>query len=253
MGSTTCPLEKHFYKNEIYVKRMDLLPRGGGNKVPRFDSWFKNQGHVNRVMCLSNPGSHTFHVLSHYLNTDTDLPGADELIALEQSLDMPLYSLDLKKKYDKLSNVQSSTRPFLIQLLIFLLHKWTGWNNTKTIGIGGHINIKENPYEKIFAETLAELPEGKTAHIFPVASGNMADCFLDIIEKRELNHQLFCVTTGAAITKYTLSVKYNRNANINLLPKKRIDSEMYKKSRLIFFHPAASGLILFIQFRYRSI
>ncbi len=241
-SSETCPLEKHFYKREFYAKRMDLLPRGGGNKVPRFDNWFKNRGHIERVMSLSNPGSHTFHVLSHYLTDDPSKPGAAELIALEQSMKVPRYSLQLKRQYDALDNVTSSTRPFLIQLLIFLWHTYTGWNKTKTIGIGGHIHIQENPYEQIFTETLHTLPKGKIAHIFPVASGNMADCFLDIIKTKKLDHKLFCITTGAAITHYSLGLKYLFNRNMHLLPKKNADSATYQAAAAEFYKACAVRL-----------
>ena len=71
----TCPLEfiqSDGFSRSFYVKRMDLLSNGGGNKVPRFDEFFRTHGHVKKLVAFSNPGSHTFEILQSYMTGSVD-------------------------------------------------------------------------------------------------------------------------------------------------------------------------------------
>lgn len=224
----------------IYAKRVDLLQRGGGNKVPRFDAFFKKHGHLKKVVTLSNPGAHTFFILKNYLTTDPDKPGAESFIFLERSMAANPYSQALSNEYLKDHRIKVYRKSFFKQFFIFLYYKFFKLG-AKTVGIGGHIRLRENPYEALFLEAINQLKDltdniKEVVHILPIASGNMAEAFLKTIEKHKITrHSLYGLMTGDRATFLFLRMKYFFNHNIRLFRPGIYDYDRYIKKAKFFY------------------
>lgn len=251
-----CPLQQipngwGKYPN-VFAKRLDLIEPGGGNKVFRFQQFLKEHKNINTLVALSNPGAHTFHVLKALIPNlpkqvrDRHSPSGEgnmKLLFLEQTMATNSYTKARQDLYLNKENIKVINAPFWQQLLRFLYYKYLGGSKYTTIGIGGHIDLKNsNPYEEVFREIQAHPPtpsqrEGEkrqVIHLFPIASGNMADCFLALTPKLT-NHRLAGVTTGGKRTFSYLNFKYRSNKNISLFRPLDYSYDAYKKKAQAFY------------------
>lgn len=225
-----CPLQPiengwHGYST-VFAKRLDLV---GGNKGFRFMQFFKEHKNIKTLVALSNPGAHTFHVLKD---------GKLNYLFLEQEMETNPYTEARREIYLTQKNIQVIQSPFWQQMIRFFYYKYFGKKEYTTIGIGGHIDLKDtNPYEKVFRECCEQLTSvstigKKVIHLFPIASGNMADCFLQLLS----DHQLAAVTTGGKRTFPYLQFKYRSRKNICLYKPLDYSYEEYKEKAKSFYN-----------------
>ncbi len=214
----------------LLLKREDLLIPAGGNKVRRFDAFFEKRGHLKAVMTLSNPGSHSFHVLTRYLKPGTEEAGCDHLYFLERNIRMSPYHKSRRQDY--LFHTGVTVIPGDI---ISLLSRQSDLRRqgVAQIGIGGQVSIHPNPYLAVMEQCVGQLREAgidtAVEHILPVASGNMADGFLKYIQDNRLKGQtLLAIMTGALPSRWMLRIKYFREEYLKLKLPVKIDYAAYK-------------------------
>jgi hypothetical protein len=230
-----CPLQKIEGEwsgySKLFAKRLDLV---GGNKGFRFQQFFKEHPRIETLVALSNPGAHTFHVLQ----TDSKM----QFLFLEQQMTANPYTEARRSLYLNQENIKVIQAPFWQQLLRFLYYKYFGGIKYSAICIGGHIDLKDaNPYEDVFKECCEQIslfysqPKGVDAkeviHLFPIASGNMADCFLAI----HTDNKFVAVTTGGKRTFSYLNFKYRSTKNISLHKPLDYSYEVYKEKAKVFY------------------
>jgi hypothetical protein len=248
-----CPLEKindgwGGYKN-VFVKRLDLF---GGNKVFRFEQFFKKNKDIETLVAFSNPGAHTFHVLGGPPPNSfpkgrgislNNMSGNMKLLFLEQEMPTNSYTEARRNLYLNKENTKVIQAPFWQQMIRFLYYKYFGGKKYTTLGIGGHIDLKDaNPYKEIaypLEPSKYEGEEKQVYHLFPIASGNMADCLISFISKKEnINHHLIGITTGGKRTFSFLNFKYRNNKKISLYRPLEYSYESYKEKARLFYEKA---------------
>ncbi|MBD3421522.1 MAG: hypothetical protein GF398_15495 [Chitinivibrionales bacterium] len=167
----------------VYLKREDLLPHGGGNKVRRFDRFFAERGRIPVGITLSDAGAHTFIVLASYLSTSQHA-GAQKLIFLELNNPLSPYARRLRQTYSATDGIVTIRGPLLRQLLRLKWYELTG--KAISLGLGGDVTLHENPFGKALVECVAQLRDHSerrpVLHLFPYSSGVMARGFIEAIE-----------------------------------------------------------------------
>jgi len=225
----------------VFLKREDLLQPGGGNKVARFDAFFARHGRVRTVVALSNPGAHSLYVLSHYLTGPERESGADRLVFLERRMPLDPYFAALRQSYLHNPRIEVSRRPLWIQLFLFTLYRWFGrLVGARTIGIGGHLQQRPNPYlpamEKCVQQLQQQAVTGPVVHLFAVASGDMADGLLQYVEAHpELDHRLVGVMTGPVATRPRLRFRYRRRSRLKLVQARPMNRRGYERTAETFY------------------
>jgi hypothetical protein len=202
-------------KSRVFLKREDLLEPAGGNKVRRFYSFFKENRKINTLVALSDPGAHTFYVLKHFLKNGPNSLGADRMIFLERNNKLNAYQNAIRKTYTDNPEISVSRAPFLFQYIklkiLALLPTY------KSIGVGGHCKVSKNPFVDAFTECSRQLTEknitGKVCHLFCIASGMMADGFLQATTN-DKQHCFAAVMTGAPLTKNLIKLKYGNKIKL---------------------------------------
>jgi hypothetical protein len=222
---------------QIFLKREDLIEPGGGNKVRRFQAFFEQHGLLDRVVAMSDPGSHTFQILLHFLRQH-DGKGAKQLHFLERAASTSTYSDQVRKLYVDHPQVTFSHAPAFIQLIKFLAYKW--FSGVQTIGIGGRVQLSPNPFEMAFDECIRQLQEynieGPVIHLFPIASGNMLDGFLQRnARSAQMDHSFIGVTTGYRFSIPWLKFKYRRYREVTFVRPIHHTMKQYRK-RAARFH-----------------
>lgn len=163
----------------VYLKREDLLLPGGGNKVRRFRQFFKEHPAYRSVVCLSDPGSHSFHVLRSFLN-DPDFH-LQNVIFLERKREVAPYFLLRRKAYLNDRRIRIHSHGFFLSWLLLLYFGMTG--KALSVGIGGSLRLESNPHGEAFLECREQLEkfghDGPIIHLFASASGMMLRGFLD--------------------------------------------------------------------------
>ncbi len=246
-----CPLQQipngyGKYQN-VFAKRLDLIKPGGGNKVFRFQQFFKEHKNIKTLVALSNPGAHTFHILQALIPSPSPVGEGDiKFLFLEQEMPTNPYTEARRNLYLNKEGIKVIQAPFWKLLLQFLYYKYFGGSQYTTIGIGGHIDLKNsNPYESVFKECIEQTPlltspqrreeERQVIHLFPIASGNMADCFLALIPKEDQKHYLAGVTTGGKRTFSYLNFKYGSNKNLSLYKPLEYSYKTYTEKAKLFY------------------
>lgn len=225
------------YGGELFFKREDLYSYGGGNKVRRFISFFAKRPGLKRAAVLSNPGAHTFYSLYKLLAGGYE-HCPPELLFFERQLKMSDYNRRIRELYESNSAIKIVTAPLPLLYIRSLLCSLNPFYKTALIGAGGHVSKRDNPSEELFYETLEQLESwgecrGLCYHLFPIASGNMADGFLRAIKRLGLkSHRLAAITTGAAAGIPLLHLKYRSNPYIQLYrPAKLSYSEYLQRAK----------------------
>lgn len=230
----TCPLQllhDPTFDTKVYLKRLDLLPWGGGNKVPRFDAFFREKGPLQRVAVMSDPGSHSFHILSHYLEREGEA-GAASLLFLERRRPMTPYQAELRRRYLNRPEIRVIPGNQWIHLLRTLYYHTLKDPPVHVMGMGGHVRTKENPYESLFSECVDQLAGDERSteitHLFPIASGNMADGFLEVIRRKQwTNHRLWGVMTGDPLTRPWLRLRFRKEKTLTLIRSESLNEASY--------------------------
>lgn len=195
---------------DLYLKREDQLPFGGGNKVRRLLRWKERHPDLQRVAVLSDRGSHTFYCLSHMAKH------FNAITLYERACEATPYRECLREVYQSTPGVQ------VIEGSLPLLWLRSQQEGERLLGIGGALPACANAYGAPMEECLDQLAsEGKghlpTWHVFPIASGTMADGFLQVLRERGVrNHQLCGVLTGHLLSKPWLHWRYRMQSNVSL-------------------------------------
>ena len=238
-------------------KREDLLPYGGGNKVRRFLTWLRELQEVHTqdhdsydrrlsVAAFSNVGSHTFAVLAKML--EANVYGLNRLLLWERAQPRTPYTEKIRSQYENQSGVSVVCGPSLILTIRWLLARWSPWSTCKTMGIGGAVTTRTSAYHDAIIECDHQLCDmglqGKRRwHLFPVASGNMADAFLRVFqEKQWTHHRVLGVQTGPWIARYRNRWRYSRSEQIVLQPAGQISWSQYVSESAHFFQQTEIGL-----------
>jgi hypothetical protein len=234
------PLEKHYWNNRsFFVKREDYLTPGGGNKVRRFHAFFQRYPNLKRMVTLSDRGSHTF-LISHYFQTNKH-----HFLFLERKRPKNEYSDRNKQCYKSNENTTVISKSFWKLLLLYGYYRFLCFDpRVKTIGIGGKVSEKLNPSANALEECMQQLEEmnekGTIIHLFPIASGQMADGFLRVRHART-RHHLFGVMTGDKATLLSLRYKFRKNKEqLTLIRKKNLTPEILDEKAISFYQ--ATGI-----------
>lgn len=195
---------------ELYLKREDQLSFGGGNKVRRLLHWKTMHPHLQRVGVLSDRGSHTFYCLSRMAEQFA------YITLYERACEATPYRETLREVYQSTPGVQ------VIEGSLPLLWLRSQQEGECLLGIGGALPECADAYRAPMEECLDQLAyEGKnhllTWHVFPIASGTMADGFLQVFRERGLhNHRICGVLTGHTLSKPWLHWRYRMQLNVCL-------------------------------------
>jgi hypothetical protein len=234
----------------LFLKREDLLPYGGGNKVRRFLLWLKelseregictNGVGSKTIAVLSDQGAHTFHVLTRML--EAEVSPVASLLFWERTKPKTAYSDNIRRAYLDRPNICVQSGASVEMLLRFLRTKWVVPRDTVVMGIGGSVRTKGQPYRGAFKECLRQLAEfgragARVWHLFPVASGNMADSFLRTIRDEKLtDHRVIGVLTGPGLlSRLMVRLKYLLKQNIVLVRRPKLSWPEYLAVATRFF------------------
>lgn len=222
----------------IFLKREDLLPYGGGNKVRRFLSWWEENPHVNRLGVLSDRGSHTFWTLAQMLEGPFKKSPLRSLVFFERRRAANPYVERLRQSYLNHPDIQVRTGRFLWLFSQYLKMKYFSRRNTATLGIGGQVPKPDACYGEAMEECVGQLAAagaGKCRiwHLFPVASGNMAKSFLHYFRKKNLeNHRILGILTGPRPARFWVRMKFLFEKRILLKRRKRVTWRRYQRAAL---------------------
>jgi hypothetical protein len=216
----------------LFAYRLDI---GGGSKVVRFQHFLKEHSTIETLVAFSYPGAQTFHVLNA-INSNLEKNRQMKLLFLEQETQANPFTVARRNLYLKQENIKVINGPFWQQMFHFFFYKYFGGKKYTTLGIGGHIELNGgNPYAEVYNDCCKKLNDGQEViHVFSIASGNMADCFLKVIEQKNNKHQLAGVTTGGNKTFPYLSYKYRNEKNITLHRPLDYSYETYKEKARAF-------------------
>lgn len=218
-------LEK--YTSRFFLKREDMIGPVGGNKVRRFQAFFNQNPHLKKVVALSNPGSHTFKVLTAMLD---DLEPLD-FIFLEREMSLSPYERKNREAYINHPQIHVSQAPFWKQWLKWLYYKTISSAHTGVIGVGGFTSVRPNPFQQALKECDQQLRDngvsGSILHLLPNASGQMLDGLLAESINSDYEHTFLGVMTGDAMTQPYLRVKYLSYKQVKLLKPRTCSHEKY--------------------------
>ncbi len=223
----------------LFVNRLDLV---GGNKTFRLRQFFKDHENVETLVAFSYPGAQTFHALNAY-NLSLEKDRQMNLLFLEQETPLNPFTEAKRNLYLKEEKIKVISGPFWKQMLRFSFYKFFGGKKYTTLGIGGHIDLNGgNPYAEVYNDCCSKLAGQQVIHIFSVASGNMADCFLKIIDQTNNKDHLAGVTTGGNKTFPYLSYKYGLKQNVSLHRPLDYSYETYKEKAKAFYQKSGFWL-----------
>lgn len=220
----------------LFLKREDLLPYGGGNKVRRFVQWFEKNPAVRRVAVLSDRGSHTFWTLAQMLEGPLRKSALNNFVFLERRRRPNPYIERLRQGYSPHPQIEVRTGRFLWLWLQYLEMKFFSGKGTRTLGMGGSIRNADAAYAAAMEDCVKQLAEagvdGKRVwHVFPIASGNMADSFLRTFRKANLNeHRIFGILTGARPARLWMKLKYRFEPRILIKKRRRVTWRRYERA-----------------------
>jgi len=232
----------------VLLKREDLLRPAGGNKVHRFAALRSGADTPRRLVTLSDPGAHSFEVLRRFLHEHGQEAGIDRLLFLERPRVISPYQMRIRQRYLEDPRVEVRTGPLLLQLLrLVLLRLFARLTGDRVLGIGGHVEQEPNPHTEVFRACVEQLDadgyRGEVLHVFPIASGQMADGFLRYLRAHpQRRHRLLGLVTAPTLVRPWLWLKYWRRPEIELLPVRPVDYPAYLRNARDFH--ARSGVWL---------
>lgn len=212
----------------VFMKREDLLPYGGGNKVPRFLHALARRTSERRVAALSDYGSHSFTVLTAMLR-DPAL-GIDAIELWELPVAPDPYRRALARRYAETPGVhvrRGSTAGLLARWV------WRGvarGSDTYRLGIGGTVSRSAASYEPTVRACVRQLEgagaDGAVVHVLPLASGDTARAVRAALRAagRGQDH-VAGVITGPWIGHAALTLR--RPARLHLVKPRALDWEAY--------------------------
>lgn len=214
------PIQKHKWNGiEFYLKREDLLAPVGGNKVRRFHPIFNSGTKPQKVIALSDPGSHTFLVAAKYLEDH------QQAVFFERNIPLTAYAKENRKRYLTYPNITVIRQPFWKLWFLWLWHKHLlSSKNLCALGVGGQTN-DEFPSAEALRECERQLEQlhinGTVQHLFPIASGQMLDGFLWHQQFSEWNPNFHGVMTGPLVSQIMLKRKYKKRKTVHLWQKRK--------------------------------
>lgn len=234
---------RHAGGPRVFLKREDLLPFGGGNKVRRFLCWLqersdKGQLAGSRVAALSDRGAHTFLVLAR-MAASGRLP-VRSLLFWERATASSPYSEKVRQGYLDRADVKVHSGGLLSLLLRYAWARLFRRTALCVLGIGGSARTVGQPYRGVFLECTRQLAEHghetvRTWHVFPIASGNMADGFLRTMREESLrNHRLIGVLTGPMPSRLWVRLRYALETRLSLLRLPRMKWRQFQEMAASF-------------------
>lgn len=254
------PLNSALYPN-VYAMREDLQQPGGGNKVRRFRVFLDNRKDARRIIAISDPGSHTFYVLSKLRSS---YPHVTEWIFLERKSPMTAYQQENRRQYLNKSNISVITASFLAQFMRKEMYRMRNTPGTYILGIGGTTKDENNMAEKAFHECESQLSGAgyhTVNHVLPAASGQMLQGLYQGAKRSPSRHTFTAVFTGAGILRYRLQWKWRKIQDISILHPASSRAEIQKTmddfyvETAIQLDPIHTGRAVhsWLQIRYRNI
>lgn len=217
------------FGGRAFLKREDLYGPAGGNKVRRFDAFFGDRPRMTRVMGLSDPGAHTFHVLKEYLADESQNTGTDRLLFLERSVEITPYAARLREGYANNPRIHVSRAPLSTQVAKYMVNRYL--LHVPSVGIGGSMHLSPNPFADAMRETVHQLRArgagANAAHLFALASGTMADGFLE--ETAFTQTKLIAALTGSPSTRPFVRSRYRNLPGLTLQDPPRTSWGEYKQ------------------------
>lgn len=197
----------------LFMKREDLLPYGGGNKVRRLLHWRESHPTCRELTVLSDYGSHTFYTLSRMASA------FDALIFYERRCATTPYRDAMHQAYSYAPGIS------IVQGSLGELWLRSQADRRPRLGIGGNMPSAAVAYREPMRDCVQQLHHQGVVgvpivHIFPIASGTMADGFLQELAvcAPATGHSLIGVLTGHPLARPWLRLRYARQPLMRLLP-----------------------------------
>jgi hypothetical protein len=231
----------------VFLKREDLLPYGGGNKVRRLLAWIDELPAATPAAAIACPqtiavlsyrGASTFLVLAELFRHGV-FP-CQSLLFWESNRPATPYVDQVRRRYVGQPGIAivSGSVPALLARMGWT--KWFGRGKVAVLGIGGAVSPRSQPYRVALDECVRQLgehrrPDGRIWHMLPAGSGTMlAGLAQAIHEAGYRDHRLIGVLTGPPISRRMLRWKYRGQRNVVLVLRQRMDWAEYLAAAMHF-------------------
>ena len=164
-------LEFPWWQGPVCLVRMDKLPYGGGNKVPRMLAWLAQQHWPNEIVAMSDAGSHTFLTLLHLLNSQE--MGVTRLTLLSRGLPSSPYAQaidQLINKHPRITVIRGSSAALWARLQMAKLMGGAVLPVGAATPAGDVIHHQIADY---VVKQVAQHDRRQAIHLLPVSSGVM--------------------------------------------------------------------------------
>ncbi len=222
----------------VILARMDLLPFGGGSKIPRFTAWLDQHPQATRFALLSDPGSHSFVSLARLLK-------GRNLSATFFERDVPLNPYTQANRAFYLDNpaiqVRSLKKPSAgLAVLSTLFEKHTVW-----FGPGGHVKGYGHVYDNFWhkaEEHLQALGLPNATHLLAVASADTLESFLTYHQQAGNAPHVAGVLTGHPRLRGWLTRRFKAHRRVQLFLPRHLTWEEYQQAAHQFWQKSGVWL-----------
>lgn len=225
------------YRQGVDLYRLDQLPFGGGNKVPRFIEFFSNNEKIKTLVAMSDMGAHTFNALIEFYENQ-GIHQIEKMIFLENTIGMTDYQEAIRQRYQSHPAVKVHSGSTWKMFVLYAYYKCM--RRCTVLGIGGHVKVKAPFFGMIFKDCLIKLPVSKVLHILPVSSGDMLKEFLKVADSE--HHRFIGIMTGNPLSRLLLKYQFRHYKNVRLIKPKLISEEQYIKFGKKFYKETGISL-----------
>ena len=104
------------YNRGQSLYRLDQLPYGGGNKIPRLVEFFHRYKAINTLVAMSDEGAHTFNALRVIYKKSSQI---NQMIFLENQVPQSAYQRKIKTSYMNTPGIRRIKGPTWMMFLIY--------------------------------------------------------------------------------------------------------------------------------------
>ncbi len=215
----------------VILARMDLLPFGGGSKIPRFSAWLDQHPYAKRLALLSDPGSHSFVSLARLLK-DRNLSAT----FFERKVPLNPYTQANRNCY--LDNPAIQVRSLRnaatgMVLLSTFFDKQTVW-----LGPGGYVKGYGQVYETFWHQAelhLKALGLNQATHLLAVASANTLDSLLTYYLNAGTQPSVAGVLTGTPHLRGWLRRRFKAVRSVQFFVPQQLTWDQYQQASQLFW------------------
>ncbi len=226
------------YNRGQSLYRLDQLPYGGGNKIPRLVEFFHRYKAINTLVAMSDEGAHTFNALRVIYKKSSQI---NQMIFLENQVPQSAYQRKIKTSYMNTPGIRRIKGPTWMMFLIYQYYRHI--SGAVTLGIGGHVAISAPYFQNMLEDCESHMPPGTKVvhHILPVSSGDMLQQFLGtpVGDYERIYH---CIMTGNPLTKPLLKVRFRRHKEVFLTDPRLMTEKEYEAFGRQFYNTTEVSL-----------